>query len=201
MIPLGLSAVAVSATHRGMKLVQRKRCLPIVGEYQVVPGPARLRVAGATCRAHLAGVRVDMARLTIMTQADKPGVHESASVFGDTMALVAPHVRVLASERKRRIGPVGRHQPAAIPAVFTVTLLTGFGKLAAVRIVVTKAAVGRQPDEFNFGKLRPLERDLVALVAFQAGVMPVNRTSPVFWHFVTGQALHLVLSAVHGVQV
>ena len=108
-----------------MKLVQRKRCLPIVGEYQVVPGPARLRVAGAACGAHLAVVRVGMARLAISTQADKSGVHESASVFRDTMALVA----------------------------------------------------------------------------FQAGVMPVNRTSPVFWHFVTGQALHLVLSAVHGVQV
>ena len=200
-IALPLLPVAGSAGYRRMKRVEGKRRIAVVRKHQAAASPACLRVAGTTGEAHLTRVGIGVAGLAILTQAGKSRVRESAAASGDTMALVASHVRVLASEGERGIGPVGRHQPAAVPAVFTVALLTGFRKLAAVRIAVTERAIGRQMNRFHPGKPPRLERGLVACITLQTGVVPSDRRLPVVRRLVTGQALHLVLSAVNGVQV
>jgi len=70
-----LLAVAGSAGHRRMKLVQSKRCVLIVGEYQAVPGPARLGVAGAARGTHLAGVRVGMTILAGLADVKQADLH------------------------------------------------------------------------------------------------------------------------------
>lgn len=131
-----LPAVTGGAGYGGMPLVQRKGGMPVMVKHQATAGPSRLRVAGAARGTHLAGVRVGVARLAILLQAGELCVREPVAVGGDVMAPVARHVRMLAPERKRRVGPVKRRRLAPGPALFRVALVAGLLKLSGVRVGV-----------------------------------------------------------------
>ena len=163
------------------------------------PGPLKslLVVTFVTGHGHLPLMGIGVALLTRPGEPHKTGL----SKFRSGVATRTFDALVLARQRERRPFAVNIDNPAAVPAVLAVTLLARLGKLAGVRVVMTQAAVSRHLDKLNLGKSRALEGNRMALVAMAAGVMLVNRTLRMFHHFVTSQALHLVLSVVHGVQV
>ena len=163
------------------------------------PGPLKslLVVTFVTGQGHLPFMGV---RVTLFTRPGEP--HKTGlSEFCSGVTTRAFDALVLARQGKRRTFAVNIGNPAAVPAVFAVTLLARLGELAGVRVVMTEAAVSRHLDKLNLGKSRALEGDRMALVTFQTGVMSVYWTFRVLRHIVTGQALHLVLSVVHGVEV
>lgn len=89
--------------------------------------------------------------------------------LGKFFTHVAPNTfdaPVFANERKVSVLPVCIGHPAPGPAVFAVTLLTCFLKLAGMRVIVTETAIARHFDKLYLGKSCPLEWDLMTLITF-----------------------------------
>jgi hypothetical protein len=150
-----------------------------------------------TTFVELPGVGVRMALLTSSRKSCKTGLGKLCSNVTPN-AFDAP---VFAHKRKVSVLSMSIGHPAPCPAVLAVALLTRFFKLAGMWIIVTETTVARHLDKLYFGKSRCFERDLMALVTLQRGVVFFNRTRTVVYHFVTCQTFHLVFSAVRDVQV